>query len=276
MRTSSALIGLAVAASASPADLTSLHVPSDTTQSSAISITFLANEGVMVASRGKKILIDALYRRGEGGGYAVPPDTTQERLEQAKPPFDSVDVVLVTHAHDDHFHPAPVLAHLRANAGSVLLASVPVVDGLRQRIPSGDRIADRLLARRLEAGSHRREIINGVVVEILRTPHGSDADHLAYVLDLGGRRVFHIGDADPTESALARFRLDTARIDIALIPHWMLLDARSRRVIDQVIRAKQVVAMPISERDYDRIAQQVADVMPAAITFRRSLDQFRW
>jgi L-ascorbate metabolism protein UlaG (beta-lactamase superfamily) len=32
-------------------------------------------------------------------------------------PFDGVDVVLVTHRHGDHFHPAAVAAHLRADVG---------------------------------------------------------------------------------------------------------------------------------------------------------------
>lgn len=267
-------IGLVFATSLPLVAQSSPSRPDGTAQPAAIVITFLANEGVMVASGGKKILIDALYR--EGGGYAVPADTTQACLEQAKAPFDSVALVLVTHAHDDHFHPAPVLAHLRANVGSVLVGSAPVVDDLRRRIPANDRTGDRLLAPRVATGSRRREVINGVTVEILRAPHGPDDEHLAYMLDLGGRRVFHIGDADPTEAALAGFRLDTAGIDIALIPHWMLVDAGSRRVIERLIGAKHVVAMPIGQRDYDGIARQVADVMPSAVTFRRSLEQLRW
>src|ERR671910_609429 len=74
-----------------------------------VSVTFLANEGVMLAADGKKVLIDALFLKYERS-YAVPADSTLAALQRARPPFDSVDIVLVTHRHGDHFHPAPVTA----------------------------------------------------------------------------------------------------------------------------------------------------------------------
>ena len=83
-------------------------------QSEGVTITFLANEGVMLSSSGHKVLIDALFL-SYGPGYAVPADSTQRSLHNARSPFDLVDLILVTHRHGDHFHPAPAAAHLRTN-----------------------------------------------------------------------------------------------------------------------------------------------------------------
>jgi L-ascorbate metabolism protein UlaG (beta-lactamase superfamily) len=91
-----------------------------------VSITFLANEGVLLSSGTKKVLIDALFLKYETG-YAIPADSTRAALESARPPFDAVDLVLVTHRHGDHFHPAPVAAHLRANPRATLLTSRQVI-----------------------------------------------------------------------------------------------------------------------------------------------------
>jgi len=60
-----------------------------------VTITFLANEGVMLSAGGRKVLIDALFLK-YGPEYAVPADSTLASLQRARIPFDSVDVILVT------------------------------------------------------------------------------------------------------------------------------------------------------------------------------------
>src|SRR5262245_28867439 len=98
-----------------------------------VTITFLANEGVMLSSGRQKVLIAALFLK-YGPEYTVPDDSTQVSLQRARPPFDSVDVVLVTHRHGDHFHPVPIAAQLRANPRATLLTSQQVIDSLGGRL----------------------------------------------------------------------------------------------------------------------------------------------
>src|SRR5215216_4495556 len=101
-----------------------------TAKPESLTITFLANEGVMLSAGGKKVLIDGLFLKYETG-YAVPADSTQSALAAARAPFDGTNLVLVTHRHGDHFHPAPVAAHLRANTQATLVTSQQVIDSLR-------------------------------------------------------------------------------------------------------------------------------------------------
>ncbi len=246
---------------------------------SGVTITFLANEGVLLSAGDKHVLIDALFQKYETG-YATPADSTRQALERARRPFDSVDLILVTHWHGDHFHPAPVVAHMLANAGATLLTSAQVIDSLRDRLPSGDRLTPRLLARTTAPGLRNREVVNGIAVELLGLPHGSrrhrSVEHLAYIVDLGGRRVLHVGDAGFDEEDVARFRLDTARIDVALLPQWIVTSKDGRRVIERWIRPKHVVAFHVGEDDVDRAPREVRAAMPRAITFTRSLETRTW
>jgi hypothetical protein len=99
-------------------------------QADGVSITFLANEGVLLSGGGRKVLIDALFLR-YGAEYALPPDSTQRALQAARSPFELVDLILVTHRHGDHFHPEPVAAHLQANPRAHLVTSQQVIDSLR-------------------------------------------------------------------------------------------------------------------------------------------------
>ena len=243
-----------------------------------LSITFLANEGVLLSSGSKQVLIDGLFLKYETG-FAIPADSTRAALERARSPFDAVDLVLVTHRHGDHFHPAPVVAHLVANPGATLLTSRQVIDSLRGRLPGG-ALAARLMARTTAPGARRREVVGGIEVELLGLPHGGTrhrgVEHLGYIVDVGGRRVLHVGDTDFTEATFAPFRLDTARIDVALLPHWMVTSREGRRVIERWIRPRHVVAFHVGEDEMERVPREVQAAVPGAITFVRSLETRRW
>lgn len=238
-----------------------------------VSVTFLANEGVMLSADGKKVLIDALFLK-YGRGYAVPADSTLGKLQSARPPFDSVDLVLVTHRHGDHFHPAPVTAHLRANSRATVVTSQQVLDSLRGYAPARALPAGRLLSRTMRPGARRREVIAGITVELLGLPHGGHphVQHVGYIVELGGRRVLHVGDSDFSEEAFAPLRLDTARIDVALLPYWAVVSRNDRRVIERWIRPRQVVAFHVGERDAAKTEREVRAAIPGAVTFVRSLE----
>jgi L-ascorbate metabolism protein UlaG (beta-lactamase superfamily) len=244
-----------------------------------VSITFLANEGVMLSSGTQKVLIDALFQKYETG-YAVPADSTRAALEAARSPFDDVSLILVTHRHGDHFHPAPVAAHLRANPRATLLTSKQVIDSLRGRITPNGGLQRRLLARTTPPGARRREEVDGIVVDVLGLPHGGrrhrNVEHLGYIVELGGRRVLHVGDTDVDESAFAPFRLDTARIDVALLPAWMVTSREGRRAIEKWIRPRQVVAFHVGEGEQREVTREVQAALPRAVTFVRSLETHRW
>ncbi|HEX2190657.1 MAG TPA: MBL fold metallo-hydrolase [Longimicrobiaceae bacterium] len=243
-----------------------------------VSVTFLANAGVLLSSGDDQVLIDGLYRRYEG--YAVPPDSTRVALARARPPFDAVDLVLVTHRHGDHFHPAPVAAHLRANPRATFLGPGQVADSLRGRLPAGAMRGPRFMVRTAAPGTRRREAAGGIAVEVLGLPHVGrrhrSVGHLGYVVEIGGRRVLHVGDAELSEAALAPLRLDTARIDVALLPYWEVTSQEGRRVIRKWIRPRQVAAIHLPERGTARIEREVRAAWPGAAAFARPLDVRRW
>jgi L-ascorbate metabolism protein UlaG (beta-lactamase superfamily) len=242
-----------------------------------VSVTFLANEGVMLSAEGHKVLIDALFLKYERG-YAVPADSTLAALQRARAPFDSVDLVLVTHRHGDHFHPAPVEAHLRANPRAVLVTSQQVIDSLRAYGPAGALPAARLMSSTMRAGTRRRDAISGVAVELLGLPHGGHprVEHIGYIVELGGRRVLHVGDADLSEATLAPLRLDTSRIDVALLPYWAVTGRTERRTIERWIRPRQIVAFHVGAREGAKAERAVRNAIPNAVTLVRSLETRRW
>ena len=121
----------------------------------------------------------------------------------------------------------------------MLLTSQQVIDSMRH-VPGIGRLVPRMVARTMPPGTRRRVIVNGLPVDLLGLPHGGrrhrHVEHLAYVVELGGRRVLHVGDAELTEATLAPLRLDTMRIDVALLPAWAVTGEESRQAIARWIR----------------------------------------
>lgn len=248
---------------------------------SGLSVTFLANEGVLLSAddsgRTRKVLIDALFEPYER--YAVPAESTQAALRNADAPYDAVDLVLVTHRHGDHFHPAPTAQHLRANPRAVLVSPRQVIDSLQGRL-TADLLADRRVApRTLSPGTRRTLLVNGIPLHLLGLPHGGrrhrHVEHLAFVVDLGGQRVLHVGDADLSEATLAPLRIDTMGIDVALLPYWALTDDETRRAVRRWIRPNRIVATHLAAGDAET-GRKLRTALPEAHVFLRSLDRVVW
>ena len=60
-----------------------------------VSITFLANEGVLLSSGDKQVLIDALFQKYETG-YAIPADSTRAARRLATPESSDQLVGIIT------------------------------------------------------------------------------------------------------------------------------------------------------------------------------------
>src|SRR5688572_14298948 len=177
-------------------------------QPSGVDITLTANEGVLLAAGDKKVLIDALFQ--EYDGYPVAPAPMQQALARGQAPFDGVDVILVTHRHGDHFHPRSVAAHLRANRGATLVTSQQVIDSLHAGANFTALHEGQVLSRTMPAATRRRETINDVSVELLGIPHGGErhrhVEHLGFLVEIGGRRVLHVGDTEISAATYALLR----------------------------------------------------------------------
>ena len=251
-----------------------------------MTVTYIANEGFLVASGEKKVLIDALFDSGLQG-YRRIPAALRPFLEGGVGAFEGVDLVLTTHHHADHFGPHAVINHLRANpsarfvstpqtAGRVrlLLRDEPELRPLFQDLlPSeGDRISF----------SHR-----GVLVDALNLHHGRDrsppVQNLGYLVNLDGFKVLHIGDSEAGADVFGPLGLAAEKIDLALLPAWYLTNESWAKVVRTQIRPRYIVAMHIAEPgapahyfgddgSYEKRLSTIRRNFPAAVILERPGD----
>src|SRR5262245_18452122 len=95
----------------------------------AVTVRYVANEGVLIASGGKQVLIHGLHRQYKPD-YLFPPPEMQAVLENARAPYDAINILLVSHVHLDHFHPQSTGLYLKSNPKSIFASSGQAIDAV--------------------------------------------------------------------------------------------------------------------------------------------------
>ena len=89
----------------------------------------------------------------------------------------------------------------------------------------------------------------GVNVAAMSFHHGSlMVKNLAFLIEIGGMRILHVGDTEITADQVRPWRLAEQSIDVALLPAWHLAEPRWRPLVEE-IAADHVVAMHLASAD---------------------------
>lgn len=241
-----------------------------------VEITYIANEGVLISSGGKQVLIDGLHRE-YGPEYAFLPAAEREKIETAKAPFDQIDLVLVSHRHLDHFHPESIGRHLQHNSKAVLVSSQQVVDEVEKNFKDFQVIRSRVTAATPPWKERVAMRVAGVDFEILRLRHGTgrnaEIQNLGHIIKIGGKKLLHVGDADTAVENVEKFNLDEEGIDIAFLPDWFLLGTEGQSLVREHIKPRQIIAVHVSPADGEKVAAQIRQAFPGAIAFTTMLEK---
>lgn len=245
-------------------------------QSGTVEITYIANEGVLITSGGKQVLIDGLHREYQPD-YAFLPNVEREKIETAKPPFERIDLILVSHVHLDHFHSESVGLHLQHNPKAQLVSSQQVVNEVEKNFKGFATIKARVTGVTPPWKEKVTLKAAGVDFEILGLRHGTGRhatiQNLGHVIKLGGKKILHIGDADTSLENFEKLNLDEEQIDIALLPFWFLVGSEGQTVIREHIKPRQIIAVHISPAESDKIAAQIKQTFPGAVAFTTLLEK---
>jgi L-ascorbate metabolism protein UlaG (beta-lactamase superfamily) len=244
-----------------------------------LTITYIANEGVLISAGDKQVLIDGLHREYKPD-YVFPPRDLLNALEQARDPYDKIDLVLVSHLHLDHFHPESVGLHLKNNKSAQLASSEQIVNGVKEKYAGFAEIESKVKQVTPSWKSQTTVELDGIKIKVLGLRHsGSNfvwLQNLGHVIEIGGKRLLHIGDADMTAENFSSFRLQEENIDIAFIPYWFLFSSRGRSLVMEQFRPKQIIAVHVSPEEAESATRQITKAIPGTIVFTKVLESRRF
>ena len=243
-----------------------------------VHITYVANEGFLVSIEGKKILVDAIFAEGVEGYAKLSPDD-RARLEEAKPPFDDVGLVLASHFHYDHFDPVAVGRYLLANTQAMLVTTPDALALMRSKFDLYKDVQGRTRSAMPAEGDSKRFDVDGIDVQVLNVHHGrrfaKDVQNIGFVVSVGERRLLHLGDSAGDDTDFRRNKINEMQFDVAFVPYWYLSNeelVQAARLID----ASYIVAMHVPPNTSPGGVVAVTAVLenfPNAIVFERPFEE---
>jgi L-ascorbate metabolism protein UlaG (beta-lactamase superfamily) len=271
------LLALTITACAQQPEQRILDLPPAAHGPGTIRLTYVGNEGVLISDGKKAVLIDGLHRK-YGDAYLYPPPEVLGEMEKATGPFEQVRVVLVSHVHGDHFSAESVGLHLKNNPKAVLVSDAQKMSDIARQFPDHASIRDQTY----EATPEWKERVvferDGIKVTLLGMKHGTPERHwwvknLGHIIEIGGKKLFHFGDADTAIENFAAFNLVAEKIDVAFIPYWFLLSESGRKLVRETIAAKHNIAVHISPQNAEADAANVRKLYPGVDAFTKLLEQ---
>jgi L-ascorbate metabolism protein UlaG (beta-lactamase superfamily) len=250
-----------------------------------IEITYVANEGFLISSAGRRVLIDGIFTEGFGRFY-TPTAEILNKERNALPPFDHLDALLVSHYHPDHINPVDVVQHL-ANDRQAVLIGPPQVNDLLKPINGYEAVAKQILMVSPGPGDTTESSVQDLTIKSVALQHMSDAQrkhqNLGFLLSLGGFKLFHVGDAGVSEVAeYKNLKLAGENIDIAFLNHFWFDNenaVKAREIIDY-LKPKAVILMhmDVGKADYyQNLIGKMNGLPPVYMAeFPMEVLRFRW
>jgi L-ascorbate metabolism protein UlaG (beta-lactamase superfamily) len=238
-------------------------------QAPRLEVIYLANMGVLVEGGGRRVVIDG-FHHAELDGTAAVPSSWLQALEQSRDPFRTLDLVLTTHRHLDHFNATSVAARLSSDSNLIFVAAQETVDSLFARTDlRAERpgVTARVRGVLPPAEGEVKVQVPGIELAVLDLPHNRTRSkrvaNVGFVLNLQGLRVLHVGDADPTAANFDPHRLAQRPIDVAIVPFWYLMEENGD--VLRSIGARTWIATHVSPSESASVRRKVHKALPGAI-----------
>lgn len=218
---------------------------------SPIQVTLVANAGLLLRYQDASILLDALFS-GESCSFCAPSPATRERLLHGDPPFDSVDYVLFTHLHEDHFSEALTREFLLSHR----------VKGLM--LPSSARLEQQGFFDFVKESGIPCHVLTGdtckaefrlsdeIQISAFHTLHLDekyrDVLHFCYLISCGEKKLLFTSDVDYTREQFSFLGAEPLRA--AFVNPLFFSDLQRRRFFHGRLPAETIVVyhLPFSEK----------------------------
>ena len=236
-----------------------------------VQVTYLANAGFLLRSGKYSVLIDAFLKEPSNVYAALPPETFVN-LVQARPPFDGFVLALVSHNHADHFQARGAEKFLTNNKQAQLISSPQVIATLKASARDYAAIQHHVTPVRPPQTLMQEEMS----IEFLALAHtgaeNREVQNLGHLITMGGVKILHVGDAEPTLENFAPYGLAAKKIDVAIVPYWYFGSEAGGRVLAEEIQARTLIACHIPPKEFGKFSAAMKENHPEVLIFENALE----
>lgn len=258
--------------------LAAAAAPSGGSGPASVEITYVSNEGFMIAGSDGRIIIDAVQRNP--WGYTSTSGRIFSMMCENRSPFDSIDVCVASHAHADHML-AGMTAELLAKNGRIVFVSSPAACDSVKTL-AGDEFSefeDRVVRVDPEWKNVTELELNGIDFGFFGINHVGPGETpyktLATIVDLGGVRLAHLADQAAPSSAefYKAVDLKSRDVDIVFADRFFLADSTGQYLMSEFIDPEYVILMHIRDEETDAAIAELSPLYPNLVVFREPLEK---
>jgi L-ascorbate metabolism protein UlaG (beta-lactamase superfamily) len=244
-----------------------------------VTITQLANEGVILSDGRSRVMIDGMVVEPYSIYGGLPVEVIP-RFNAGSGEFADIGLALVSHRHHDHNQPAAACSFLQASEDTSLRTSEQVIGLIREKCRDFITTSPRVMTIDPQYEAPYRMTFGDVSVTIFPLSHGTrkyaKIQNYGHLVEIGGLRVLHIGDAamDPTD--FERAGLHDVELDVALIPFWFFQPGPGAAVIERFLDAPLKLAVHIPPGEMAEVTEYMAESYPRVQILEQPLEQIRF
>lgn len=215
-------------------------------------LTYIANAGVLLRINNKKILIDGLCASEIPLFKNTQPDI-YEKLIAGVPPYDNIDLMLITHNHSDHFDAEMCGNFLKQSPNTFVIANSDVISRIKDYVCKENW--ESLIELQPKTYCREKIKVKDIVIEAISMLHDghnySDVNNLAFLIECG-KKVLHLGDAAFVKENSEALKLeDGIDLLIANFP-WVCLPA-ARKIIKENIKPQKLAIVHLPNLELDSL-----------------------
>jgi L-ascorbate metabolism protein UlaG (beta-lactamase superfamily) len=186
-----------------------------------VSAQYIGSHGFLIEGAGKKILLDSAMPSGKSDyGYIFPTEEIRAKIENAAEPYGGIDLITITHAHEDHYSPATVYGAMKNNPKAWLIATQEAYDDVLRVQKGIAAFKDRIWIPSIGFRASEERVVNGIPVGVTVIPHGPDGSMrlLTIVFELAGMRFLHLNEWNKLVPAdYGSLAFNSRRADVAFL-----------------------------------------------------------
>ena len=216
------------------------------------SATYLGNEGVLISTDAGKVLFDPFFHN-DYGSYQLVPDDIRQAIFAGDAPYDNINIVIISHAHGDHFSAEDTLAYLKNNEAIKLVAPKQAIR-LIEALGESELVASQLFSVELVLGDAPKiQTLGAIEIESVRIPHAGwpnrkDVSNLVHRVSFpDGVSVIHMGDADPNDIHFKPYKehWEKSRSSLAFPPYWFFISEQGPMILSERINAEKSIGVHV-------------------------------
>jgi L-ascorbate metabolism protein UlaG (beta-lactamase superfamily) len=230
-----------------------------------VSLTQLANEGVLIDDGETRVMIDGMVVEPYSIYAGLPPRAAAD-FDAVTGLFAGIDLVLASHRHHDHNQPAFACDFMQRSEESALYTSSEVIGLMREKCRDFVTGSARVVMIDPQPGQPVVIEHGSARVTAYRLSHGkrkyAKIENLAHHVELGGVSILHIGDGAMDLAEFERAGLGGMEADVAIIPVWFFQPGPGAAVVEAYLDAPLKLAAQVPPDEVDEARRFLAEHYP--------------